>query len=184
MDFSFRTIHLEGTRLTLRTLKPEDATQTYADWLNDAEVHRYLETKSATIESVREYIEKRDAQDNCLFLGMYLKETDQHIGTIKLEPINLENGTATIAIMIGERSAWGKGYGPEAMRLLINYGFTSLGLNEIDLGVIADNIGAIRSYEKVGFKETKRTHASVHYEDHLYDHITMTVTLATFRNEG
>ena len=96
-DFSGVNLRLDGRRLFLRTLGEADALPQYAGWLNDPEVNRFLETKSATIESVRAYIiEKRDRPD-ALFLGIFLND-GTWIGTIKLEPIDLQAGTATIAI--------------------------------------------------------------------------------------
>ncbi len=177
-NFAHERIHLEGSRLIIRTLTSEDATEKYANWLNDPDINRFLATKSATIGSVREYINARNEQSNCLFFGIFLH--GDHIGTIKLEPIDLKKKTATIAIMLGDKRLWGHGYGPEALRILIRYGFDVLELHDINLGVISDNHGAIRSYEKVGFRERHRTIKSIRYGDNVYDHVTMEVTPSSF----
>ncbi len=173
MNFSKATLTLEGPRVMLRTLDDRHATQQYANWLNDPEVNRFLETKSATIEELQSYISRKHLQSDALFFGIFLKSDDTHIGTIKLEPIEPEHKRATIAIMIGDKNFWGKGYAPEAMNVLIDWCFGELGFEEVNLGVIAKNAAAIRAYEKLGFKETKRELAYVQYGDEMHDHVLM-----------
>ena len=84
-------------------------------------------------------------------------ENDGYIGTIELYDIR-HNG-ATLGIIIGERSHWNRGYGPEAMTALLDFGFRDLGLEHVRLTVYADNPRALTAYQKVGFRETRRTPA-------------------------
>ncbi|MHA1647370.1 MAG: GNAT family N-acetyltransferase [Promethearchaeota archaeon] len=67
--------------------------------------------------------------------------------------LDWKNRVGSLGIMIGEKSAWNKGYGTEAMKLLVEYGFRELNMNRIELEVFASNPRAKRCYEKVGFKE-------------------------------
>ena len=180
MDLVSVDVTLETPRLFLRTLVPNDVNDDYVSWLNDPEINRYLLTKSATRESLRQYIADKRAAADALFLGIFLKPALRMIGTIKLEPIHVAEKNATIAIMIGDRASQGRGYGPEAMQALIAYTFDTLKLEEINLGVIAEHTGAIRAYEKVGFRETKRTQGSVRYGESVYDHVTMVLNRAWF----
>jgi hypothetical protein len=57
-------------------------------------------------------------------------------------------------IAIGEKDAWGKGYGTEATRLVMEEAFESLGLDEVRLEVFGHNVRAIATYERVGFEVT------------------------------
>jgi RimJ/RimL family protein N-acetyltransferase len=173
MDFTGLKMEFDGERVYLKTLSLEHATKDYSNWLNDPEVNKFLATKSATIEELRSYITQKDNQKDALFFGIFIKENDKFIGTIKLEPINVENNKATIALMIGDKNYWGKGIAGEAIKLLIDYSFNELDLEEINLGVIGENKAAIRAYEKLGFKETKREPKAVKYDDILYDQVTM-----------
>lgn len=173
MNFTGFTKTFEGDRLKLRTMEEGDATELYAGWLNDPEVNRYLGTKSATLQELREYIAEKDSQNDALFFGIFLKDDERHIGTIKLEPIELEKNRTTIAIMIGDKEYWGKGYGREAMQLLMDWCFDALDCREMNLGVIGMNTGAIRAYEKLGFKEVERKIGSVRYGDAVHDHVLM-----------
>lgn len=174
MDFANKKLSLSGSRVILRILEDRDATERYAGWLNDPEVNRFLATKSATVTELREYIAKKHAQKDALFFGIYLKENDLIIGTVKLEPIELPKKRATIAVMIGEKTEWGKGYAGEAMKLLMDWCFDELGCEEVNLGVVAKNIAAIRAYEKLGFRETKRDLGYIRYGDELHDQVWMT----------
>lgn len=81
-------------------------------------------------------------------------ETDTPIGWCALFCNVPVNRRASLGIIIGETSYWGRGYGQEAVRLLLDYGFNVLGLNSVELGVYAFNRRAIRCYEKVGFQQT------------------------------
>lgn len=174
MDFTNIKLVFLGERVSLRVMDECDATERYASWLNDPDVNRFLATKSATVAELRDYIARKNRQTDTLYFGIFLQANDfPHIGTIKLEPIDLIEKKATIAVMIGDKSFWGKGLAPEAMKILIEYCFQTLGIEEINLGVVAKNIAAIRSYEKLGFREIKRDLAYVTYDDEVHDQVWM-----------
>lgn len=73
------------------------------------------------------------------------------VGSIYLRDIDLKNSKAEFGIFIGEESARGKGYGTVATKLILKYGFETLGLHKIYLRVFTNNLSAIRAYEKAGF---------------------------------
>jgi len=91
MNLKNKKIRINGNRIYLRKLDEKDATQEYCDWLNDPEVNKYLETREATIKGLRQYIKDKNKDPNCLFLGIFLKENEKHIGNIKLEPVDFKN---------------------------------------------------------------------------------------------
>ena len=130
-----------------------------------------MSTKSATVEELREYIEKKSANPDTMFYGIFLLDGDRHIGTIKLEPIDRVNKKAVLGILIGDKREWGKGYGPEAMRLLIDYCIEE-GLM-VGLGVLAQNEAAIRAYKRVGFEEVSRALGAVTYSNGTFDQVEM-----------
>jgi RimJ/RimL family protein N-acetyltransferase len=154
-------------------MKLINATAEYCGWLNDPEVNRYLATKSATLDELKSYIKQKEEQKDALFFGIFNNDNDEHIGTIKLEPIDLEKNMATIAIMIGNKDYWGRGIAGEAMKLLIEYCFNDLKLNEVNLGVIGQNHSAIKAYLKLGFKEVKREYNKINQDGKLFDQVTM-----------
>lgn len=140
---------IESERLVLKTLEEKDATEEYASWLCDPEVNKYLETKTATIDSLKEYIKEHERKD-CFLLGLFSKA--KHIGNIKLE---VKKDMGELGIMIGNKEYWGRGFGTEAVNTLCSYAFSNLGLKEISLGVIKENERAVQTYKKAGFKVDK-----------------------------
>lgn len=147
-----KNVVIKGERIYLRTLTEDDANEEYAGWLNDNVVNQYLETKKATVEELRKYIKERYESKECIFLGIFLKKNDKHIGNIKLEPIDFENRIATMGMLIGDKNSWGKGFATEALNILVDWSFKNLNLAEMDLGVMRENAAAIRVYEKSGFR--------------------------------
>jgi len=81
-------------------------------------------------------------------------ENDEFIGTTEL--YDLRGRRATLGIIIGERSHWSRGYGPEAIRALLGYAFGPLGLETVTLNTFGDNERAQRAFKKVGFREVRR----------------------------
>lgn len=166
---------INGERIYLRELNQEDTSPEYCNWLNDPMVNEFLETKKTTIEELKQYVKEKKENSNCLFLGIFLKENNKHIGNIKLEPIDFNNKRATIGILIGNKDYWGKGIATEATRLLVNYAFNSLDLKEVNLGVISENKAAIKVYKKVGFQIDRIEKKSTMYGNKYYDGIIMSI---------
>lgn len=81
-------------------------------------------------------------------------ERDDFIGTTELYDVRGEVGT--LGIIIGERTHWAGGYGPEAMHALLGYAFDVLGLRTVKLNTFGDNLRAQRAFRKVGFHEVDR----------------------------
>ncbi|KKN42515.1 hypothetical protein LCGC14_0712380 [marine sediment metagenome] len=152
-----KQVLLEGQRIYLRILTVNDASEKYCSWINDSDVNKFLESKKITIEELQEYIENKYNNLNCIFLGIFLKNNNVHIGNVKLEPIDFKEKKATLGILIGEKNCWGKGYATEALKMLISYSFNKINLKEIDLGVKKKNVGALKSYNKAGFEIYEET---------------------------
>src|SRR5690606_30116913 len=81
-------------------------------------------------------------------------EHDDFIGTTELYDVRGAQGT--LGIIIGERSHWARGYGPEAMHALLGYAFDVLGLDLVRLNTFGDNLRAQAAFRKVGFHEVER----------------------------
>lgn len=79
------------------------------------------------------------------------KEDKKTIGEIELCEINTSSGEALISIAIGEKSHWGRGYGAEALTLMMDFAFIELHLHHISMTVFGYNTQAIHLYQKTGF---------------------------------
>lgn len=144
---------LEGDRLYLREVRPQDVSENYYHWMNDPEVTSYLESRfyPNSAEKIQEYVIDRLGDRDNIFLGTILKEGDRHIGNIKLGPINWIHRYAEIGLLIGEKDCWGKGYATEAIKLVVDYAFGELNLHKLTAGCYAPNKGSLKAFQKVGF---------------------------------
>ena len=107
-------------------------------------------------------------------------ETDAPIGWCALFYRIPANRRAHLGIIIGEKSSWGQGYGEEAIRLMLEYGFGVLNLNSVELGVYAFNRRAIRCYEKVGFRKIGRHREARLVAGVAHDTISMDILASEF----
>lgn len=146
-------IKRESARLILKTLKPEDVSPAYLSWLQDPEVLQYLEIRhlrhdeASTIEFVQKMLESPEN----LLMAIYLKADGRHIGNIKLGPINWRYKRADIGLLVGDKSCWGQGYATEAIHAICKVAFADLGLNRVQAGCYAGNVGSMKAFEKAGF---------------------------------
>jgi RimJ/RimL family protein N-acetyltransferase len=97
------------------------------------------------------------------------------IGNSGVFGIEWVNRCGELGIMIGDKSEWNKGYGTEAMTLLQRHAFETLNLNRVFLKVYADNVRAIRAYEKAGFVQEGRLRSAVFKHGEYDDVILMSV---------
>jgi len=166
---------IEGDRIYLSPINIEDV-ELYVKWLNDFSVGdgTGFSQKVTTITKEKEWITKVHEKGEYQF-AIIKKENDTLIGNCGLNDINHLKQTGEIGIFIGEESDRNKGYGTEAVKLLIKYGFEYLNLNNIMLTAYSFNERAIKSYKKCGFKEFGRRHNVVTIKNKLYDDIYMEI---------
>lgn len=164
---------INGKTIYLKPLSEKNASQEYCNWLNDPEVNKYLETRKSTIKDLEEYIKKQINNPDSIFLGIFDKNNDNHIGNIKLTLINRKKNKADFGILIGNKEYWGRGIGVEATKLATNFALYSLGVSEIELGVIRENKRAIKTFTKSGFKITGIREKCMDHDDVLYDQVIM-----------
>ncbi len=148
-------IFLKGQRINLRPLKSNDAYGPYVQWLNDELVCRFNShhVYPFTRVDARKYIEAVGKNKSVIVLAVETLKGRRHIGNIALKNIDHFSKCSELAILIGNPAYWSKGYGEEASRLLLQHGFTALGLNRIYAGTYAENTGMRRLAERLGMKE-------------------------------
>ena len=141
-----------GDRIYLSPINPLDAEQ-YVEWLNNIETAKYLGqyTKIHTVNGEEEWISSLPKNGGYNF-AIVLKDGDKLLGNISLVNINNINRTAELGIFIGDEGYLSKGYGSEAIMLILDYGFNYLNLNNIMLRALSFNKRALNAYEKCGFK--------------------------------
>lgn len=143
---------IEGEKVYLSPMNLEDI-EKYVKWMNDFSTTDGLgsSSKVTTFESEKSWLinnmDKKEQQ-----FAIVLKETDKLIGNCGFCDINHLHQKGEVGLFIGEEENRSKGYGTEALSLLVEYGFNYLNLKNIMLKVFSFNKRAIKSYEKVGFK--------------------------------
>lgn len=148
-------IFREGKRLYFVPLHGDEAEmETVLRWFNDPEVTNFLQFTSP-VNRIREkeWYERLYADNTQVVVGIRLKRSHRYIGNCGLHAIDSLHRKAEAGIAIGEKDCWGKGYGTEAMELLLDYGFDTLNLHRIFLRVYDFNKRAMGSYKKIGFKQ-------------------------------
>ncbi|OGT37970.1 MAG: hypothetical protein A3F11_03090 [Gammaproteobacteria bacterium RIFCSPHIGHO2_12_FULL_37_14] len=146
---------ISGNRIYLRPLIEADVDGPYPTWLNDEEVcqgtshHTYPYTRRDALD----YVQQANHTSRALILAIVLQEKHLHIGNIALQQINWVYRTADLAILLGDKSQWRKGYGLEAGRLLLVHGFIKLNLNRITCATYENNTGMIKLALSLGMKQ-------------------------------
>jgi RimJ/RimL family protein N-acetyltransferase len=146
-----------GDLVRLGSEDPKVMAEAFSHWYRDGEYTRLLESTAGPLWSAKKFKEifEKDLENDLptfLLFSIRTIEDDKLIGFVAFEGINWRNADTFAAIGIGERDYRGKGYGTDAMRLLLRYGFTEMNLHRISLSVFEYNTWAIRSYEKCGFQ--------------------------------
>ncbi len=165
---------LLGDRIYLSPRNPEDV-EKFTEWLNDFEVTDYTRRSGQimSLEGERKYFQE-NANAEATFAIVTLND-DKLIGTVGLEEIDHMNRIATLGIFIGDKEYRNNGYGTEAIRLLLDYGFNYMNLHTIKLEVMSFNERAFNCYKKCGFKETGKIRENTFINGKYYDTITMDI---------
>jgi ribosomal-protein-alanine N-acetyltransferase len=153
-----KTGFLKGQRLYLRPLLEEDAEGEYLQWFNDEEVCRgnSHHVIPYTKEKILEYIRHARESSDEFILAIALKGNGKHIGNIAFQDINHIYRSADLTIIIGDKTAWGKGYGLEAANLLLQHGFNSMNLHRISCATYDTNQAMKKLALSLGMKEEGR----------------------------
>jgi RimJ/RimL family protein N-acetyltransferase len=141
-----------GVLLRFAAPQPDDA-EIMARWSSDSEYARLVDSDFARPRSTR-FFTKQDPDENSntgIEFRLRTVTDDRLIGFVALHSIEWNNQVGLLSIGIGDRDYWGKGYGSDALRMMLRYGFYELNLHRIGLNVFSYNQRAIRAYEKVGF---------------------------------
>ncbi len=173
---------LIGDRIYLSPRNSEDV-EKFTEWLNDFETTDYTGRSGilTTLDGERKYLEE-NSNPEATFVIVTL-EDNKMIGTVSLEDINWINRTATLGIFIGDKEFRSKGYGTEAIRLILEYGFKYMNLYNIKLDLMEFNERALKCYEKCGFKEYGRRRKCKFVNGKYYDSISMDILADEFTGD-
>lgn len=178
----------KGNLVYLAGLEPEEIGKSFAQWNRDSEYVRLLDSDPPRLfssKAIKEWLEKKLEEANDMYwFAIRTLEDDRLLGDITLSVINWGSREAFTGIGIGVREFWGKGYGTEAMQLLLRYGFTELNLQRVSLTVFEFNQRALRSYEKAGFRVEGRQRQMIQREGRRWDIIYMGILREEWMEEN
>lgn len=147
-------VSILSERLSLIPFSEEYLSETYVQWLNDPEVVKYSEQRHRlhTLESCREYLLSFDGTPHYFWAIVCHERELVHIGNINAY-IDLNNSIADIGILIGNKEYWGKGYGLEAWKAVVNYMLVKLKIRKVTAGTLSNNMGMLKIIGKMGMEQ-------------------------------
>jgi RimJ/RimL family protein N-acetyltransferase len=173
---SWRPEIVPGAQVFLSHVRQSDV-PLFARWFADLELTAYIGLLGVAFTPAQEqqwYDGLADSKEK--IFAIIVREGQHLIGSITLHNIDQHHGIAELGIAIGDKTAWGQGFGSQATRLMADYGLTFLGLHTIYLWHAAYNSRGHRAYLKAGFRESGRIHGGVLLDGQRYDRVLMEAT--------
>jgi len=148
-------IFKESKNLILEPLEQKHLSNKYISWLNDEEVIKYNShgVFPNNAFKTQEYINSIQVSKTALVFAIIEKSSNTHIGNASIQSIDYINSNADLAILLGEKSSWGKGYASEIFTILIEHSFNKLNLHKITAGTTSDNIAMQKVITKLNMNK-------------------------------
>lgn len=165
---------ITGDLVELRHHTPANLS-TVLRWYADPEIARLTRysTRPMPAEEVERFFRSRLLSSESVAYGIHVRGTGRFVGLTTFSSLDPDNGSVLFHITIGERDAWGQGYGTEVARLMLWLAFERIGLHRVGLTVFSFNERAVRSYEKAGFRIEGRAREAIARDDRYWDEIQM-----------
>ena len=166
---------LKSERVVLRPMRHDDVIRQH-EFNQDLELYGLDSDQPhvSPIERAESFYTTRNQPDTSK-ASFAIEADDKYIGSCELRHLNNRYGVIELGIGIGDRDYWGKGYGREAIGLLLHYAFHYLGVRRIELTTHAKNERAIRCYLACGFVEEGRPRKVVWIEGEYVDLVNMAI---------
>jgi RimJ/RimL family protein N-acetyltransferase len=173
---------LSGELVVLRRHVPENVAA-FRRWYADPEIARLARYQPSPMrpDEIDRFFEARVVGPDALAMAVHEKSSNRLVGTCAFSQLDGENGSALYHITIGESDVWGRGYGTEATRLMLDHAFGTLSLHRIALFVFEFNERAIRAYKRCGFVVEGRSRESIWRDGRWWDELAMSVLDSDWR---
>jgi len=167
---------ISGSSVVLRRHVPGNVAA-FQRWYSDPEVARLARYQDGPMrpDEIDRFFQLRALGTESLTMAIHLADSDRLIGSCAFSQVDGENGSAMYHITIGEKDAWGRGFGTEATQLMLDHAFGTLGLHRIALTVFEFNERAIRAYARCGFVVEGRARESIWRDGRWWDELSMSV---------
>jgi len=176
MESNLKSALYSGESVRLAAIDAEEFAALVSRHSRDSEYFRLQDSspcRPVAKERVKKWLEKEIEEGHVSAFAIRTLENDHLLGDVGVGGISWNHGDALLGIGIGERGFWGKGYGSDAMKLVLRYAFVELNLRRVTLNVYEYNLRAIRAYEKLGFQHEGRVLKYINREGRRWDLIYM-----------
>ena len=152
-DIELNSIRIEGEQLFIKKILVSEITERVMDWFNDDQLMKYYTNsrRQITKESLLGAIEDGEKKGNQFTFGIYHKNGDILIGTLKIGPINFNHKTSDLVALIGDRNYLGKGLAPQAIALGNKLAFEYFDIRKLYSGMYESNVPSIKGYLRAGW---------------------------------
>jgi len=173
---------IPGEKVVLTALDPANA-ETVRAWINNPAINRYTLVGHVPLTPGDEaaFYARMDASASDYVLEIHDKETMQLIGHVGLHRVDLRHSWGEIGIMIGDAEYHGRGYGRDAIKTMLRFGFDTLGLHRIEISARADNEPAVHLYRSIGFTQVGVHRDTDFAEGRYHDLVVMDMLESEYR---
>jgi RimJ/RimL family protein N-acetyltransferase len=178
---------LRGELVHLTAENPDVMAPNFARWNQDTGWERFLDSDPPRLFSElkhKEWLEKGLEKSDEPLWAIRKLEDEALIGFMGLFALYPQHGDTLVAIAIGERDHWSRGYGTDAMRVMLRYAFKELNMRRVGLIVFEYNPRAIRSYEKAGFTHEGRVRGAMLRDGKRWDFLYMGILREEWLAQG
>ena len=181
----------KGTLISFAPIDHEKDPEILARWTNDPGFMRLYSVEPVRPQSVwaikkkLEEVEKNlDEQRNGFYFHIHTREDDRLVGIAELKWISWSNGIGFVNLSIGSAQDWRKGYGSEALLMLIRYAFRELNLHRLTAIIPAYNAAALVLFAKHGFVEEVRRRKALHRDGKRWDLLHLGLLAEEWKEAG
>lgn len=172
-----KDLELHGKRLKLSIFKPNEVSEKYLNWIKDPKISKFIvkSSKHTNLQELENLVNKLYLSKKDFFFRILLKKDNDHIGNVRIGPINERTGVSNFGILIGEKNIHNMGYAKETFELVKSFCFEKININTIDFKCVANNFPAMKLYKKMGCIEGKTS--SIFYKDgYSYKQVTWKIS--------
>jgi diamine N-acetyltransferase len=174
---------LIGSTVCLRPFGRDDLPHVQK-WSEDAELRKLIGevapmSRAATEKWYRELLADKDR----IWFAIVLKKSGQVIGEAGLLRMFRPWRNTDMTIIIGEKDAWGRGYGTESGHLLLDYAFKKLRFHKISIVVVGFNKRALKFWEGLGFRKEGVKRDDYYYDNQFSDGVMMGILEDEYREK-
>ena len=180
----FRKIVGDRIYLSPRGASDEEI-EKFTEWMNDFQVTDYINKSEQIMTAIgkKEWLENTARKNENKNFNIIDLNSNKLIGTIGLEKFNWTSRNAVLGIFIGDKNYRNNGYGTEAIKLLLEFGFKYLNLHSIRLSLLSVNERAHKCYLKCGFKDAGKSREEIFLNGKYYDKLYMDILEGEFEGD-